>query len=164
MSRSLFDPARDPFADASAAMERAQREKKNVLFELGGDWCIWCQRLESFIHDHPELEQIRARCYITVKVYLSQSDETNFAFIRKLPPFDGVPHLYVYNARGQLLHSQDTAELEEGESYNYERVKDFLTRWSDARLTPYDALSTEELRRRFGRRLHSPDDGPISAA
>lgn len=165
MSKPLFDPGRDPFVDIAVAMERARREQKNVLIHIGGDWCVWCQRLETFICEHPELAELREQRFVTIKVYLSATEDTNEAFFHQLPPFDGVPHLLIYNARGQMLCSQDTEVFEEDQSYNYERVKQFLSRWSNPRLTPYDALSTEELRRRFGRRLHAADDsGPILSA
>lgn len=165
MADPLFDPARNPFADAALAMERARREQKNVLFNIGGDWCIWCHRLEAFIRDHPELAQLRDQHFVTVKVYLSDQDTVNEEFLSQLPPFDGVPHLFVYNSKGQLLCSQPTDELELDESYHYDRVKAFLTRWANPRLTPYDQLSTEELRQRFGRRLGAAEgDGPVITA
>lgn len=165
MADSLFDPDRDPFDDAVVALEQARREQKNVLFDIGGDWCIWCHRLERFINDHAELAQLRERHFVTVKVYLGEQDDSNEEFLEQLPPFDGVPHLFVYNSKGQLLCSQPTEELEEGESYNFERIKNFLIEWSNSRLTPFDLMTTEELRQRFGRRWTGPvGDGPVLTA
>ena len=158
MTTPLFDPKRNPFDDLQNAFRRARQEKKNVLLDLGGDWCVWCHRLEAFIRDHAELRELRDRYYVTVKVYVGSEDETNVEFLNRLPDFDGVPHLLVYNRQGQLLCSQDTQPLEEGESYHYERVKSFLARWSEPRLTPYDALPTAELKRLFEHEMFDFDD------
>lgn len=161
MASPLFDPDRDVFADVQDAIDRAQREGKNLMITLGGDWCIWCYRLEAFIQDHPELRDLRDSRYVSVNVYVGEGGE-NADFVEQLPPFSGVPHIFVYNSRGELLCSQDTEVFEEGESYSFDRVRDFLRRWSDPRLTPWDHLSTDELRQRFGRRISGHDDSGVT--
>jgi hypothetical protein len=164
MSRPLFDPARDPFADMRAAFEQANREHKNILVDVGGDWCIWCHRLEQFILDHPPLRALRDEHYITVKVYIGE-DDTNVDFLQRLPPFESVPHLFVYNSQGYLLCSQPTDPFEVGESYSYEQVETFLKRWADPALTPWDGLSDDELRTRFVEQVvHQNTSGPNTAA
>lgn len=161
----LFEPSSDPFDTVHAALEQAQQQKKNVLIELGGDWCVWCHRLEEYICSHAELLELRQARYITVKVYVGGEANEAADFLELLPPFESVPHLLVYNRRGQLLCSQATDPLEEGDSYNYERVKTFLETWADARLSPYDALPTDELQRRFVRGvLGSDTKGPTLSA
>ncbi|GAB4109913.1 MAG: hypothetical protein Fur005_08430 [Roseiflexaceae bacterium] len=164
MATPLFDPERNPFEDVSAALEQARRERKNVLIDLGGDWCIWCHRLEAFIAEHPELAELRDKHYVTVRIFISDSDGTNMDFLEQLPPFTGVPHLYVYNARGSLLCSQATEPFEVGESYDLEKIRAFLQEWSDWRRSPYDALSTAELKQRFEQYLRSNDDRPTLSA
>ena len=146
---SLFDPERDPFIDVQIALEQARREKKNVLLHLGGDWCILCKRLEAFINEHPELRMLRDSHYIVVKVYIGKDDPANEEFIQHLPPFNGVPHLYVYNNHGQLLCSQETESFEVGESYIRSKLQNFLQEWADWRLTPFHSMPSDELERRF---------------
>lgn len=163
MTPPLFDPACDAFADVQEAIDRAQREGKNLLITLGGDWCVWCHRLESFVRDHPELLALRESRYVAVNVYVGEDGE-NAEFVEQLPPFSGVPHLFVYTSRGELLCSQDTELFEDGESYNYDRVRGFLRRWSDPGLTPWDHLSTDELRQRFGRRIAGADESGLTPA
>jgi hypothetical protein len=164
MSAPLFDPARDPFADVQEAIDRASREDKNLLIHVGGDWCVWCNRLESFIRDHPDLSDLRESRYVTIKVYAGD-EAANTEFLDQLPPFSGVPHLFVYNRRGELLCSQDTEVFERGDTYDYAQVRAFLLRWSDPRLTPWDNLSTDELRLRFARQVFgSPGSGTTLAA
>lgn len=129
MSGLLFDPTQDPFTAYLNALARAHLENKNVLLELGGDWCSWCHRLEKFIQESLELNRLRRQHYITVKVYVSSEYADPSGFLRQVPPFDGVPHFFVYAPNGDLLCSQPTDPLEEDNSYNHARVLAFLQRW-----------------------------------
>lgn len=126
----LFNPTRDAFEDLQIARERAIRERKNILVEVGADWCVWCHRLESFIRSHPELQLLRARFFSHVRVCMG-SYEAPAEICSHLPPFEGIPHYFVFSTEGKLLHSQDTSSLEEGESYNYRKVWEFLSMWGD---------------------------------
>ena len=164
MTALLFDPQRNPFDDMRDALEQARRERKNVLIDIGGDWCIWCQRLEAFIESHPTLAVLRAQHYITIRVYVSDKDDTNEHFLSHLPPIDGVPHFIVYNARGLLLCSQGTLAFEEGETYSYERVHAFLLEWSDWHRSPYDKLTTDELKQHFQEFMRPDDNSPALSA
>jgi hypothetical protein len=40
------------------------------------------------------------------------------------------PHLFVLDQDGMLLHSQDTSVLEEGPSYNLDKMTGFLKKWA----------------------------------
>ncbi len=164
MSTPLFDPERNPFDDIREAIALAHKEHKNVLLDIGGDWCIWCRRLEDFIESHPELAKLRASHYVAIKVYVDEKNDTNQAFMSQLPPINGVPHLFVYSGRGLLLCSQPTNPFEEGDSYNYERIHAFLTEWSDWRRSPYDAMTTDELRQRFNRHMRPYGNNPALSA
>lgn len=162
MAKPLFDPKRNPFEDMRDALAQAKRERKNVLVNIGGDWCVWCHRLEAFISEHPELRELRDRHFVVVKVFIgTDKDETNRTFVSRLPQLAGVPHLFVYNGASYLLCSQATAALEEGETYNYEKVRAFLQEWSDWRKTPFDSMPTPELKQRF-EKLIRPDDGSVT--
>ena len=130
MPSLLFDPTRDPFDAYLYALARAHLENKNVLLELGGDWCSWCHRLEKFIQESAELSGLRRQHYVTVKVYVSSEYADPSGFLQQIPPFDGVPHFFVYAPNGDLLCSQPTESLEEGSSYNHTRVRVFLERWT----------------------------------
>ena len=51
-----FDPARDPFKDLKEVIVDAQSTGKRILLDVGGEWCIWCHRLDGFLDAHPELK------------------------------------------------------------------------------------------------------------
>lgn len=126
---SSYDPTRDPGKDLQTAMEVAQESGKNILIEVGGDWCIWCHRLDNFFVNNPELANIREDHFILVKVNFSE-DNQNEAFLSDFPPVAGYPHIFILDSNGSLLHSQDTADLESGESYDLDKFMAFLEKWS----------------------------------
>lgn len=148
----LYDPTLDSYEIAQAALEQARREYKVILVDVGGDWCIWCIELNNFIESHPDLKKLIDEYYVRVRVYLSQSfsaQGTNLKFLQSLPHIHGVPHFLVYNNEGTFLHSQRTLEFEEGNSYNYERLKAFFEQWADAKMPPEltDSKKTTKVRR-----------------
>ena len=53
----------------------------------------------------------------------------NSAFLANYPKVPAYPHFFVLETDGTLLHSQGTAELEEGKSYNEQVFIAFLESW-----------------------------------
>jgi thioredoxin-related protein len=126
----FYDPTRDPAEDLRQAIPIAQREHKNIMLELGGDWCIWCKYMDNFYATHPDILQARAGNYVLVKVNVSQEND-NAAFLSQYPEAAGYPHIYILDSSGNFLHSQDTADLEDGQiSYVPEVFMAFLNEWS----------------------------------
>ncbi len=125
-----YDPARNPEEDLKQAIPIAQKEKKRILLELGGNWCIWCKHMDDFYADHPDLLQFRAEHYVLVKVNVSQ-ENMNEGFLAQFPAAAGYPHIYILDGDGTFLHSQNTAELEDGaDSYVLQVFMDFLRKWA----------------------------------
>jgi thiol:disulfide interchange protein len=134
-----FDPARDAAKDIHAAVAEAGASGRRVLLDVGGEWCIWCRRLDTLFVTHPALEEFRKANYVTVKVNWSKENK-NEAVLSKYPPIKGYPHLFVLEKDGTVLHSQDTGELEipkkeeaqKGKGHDPEKVMAFLRRWAPA--------------------------------
>jgi thioredoxin-related protein len=124
-----YNPERDPSKDIQTAKKIAQGSGKNILIEVGGNWCIWCRRMENFFESNPELLNIRENHFILLKVNYSEENK-NEAFLSNFPPIAGYPHIFILNSNGSLLHSQNTSELESDKSYNLEKFIAFLERWS----------------------------------
>ncbi len=123
-----YDPARDPQADFAAAAKDAAEQDKLVLMILGGDWCSWCHRLDKFITSRPELDKRLHEQFVVMKVNFSEDNE-NEAFIGSLPEFTGYPHFFIASADKQIIGSQNTGLLEEGEGYSLEAIEAFISEW-----------------------------------
>ncbi len=123
-------PARNPADDLQQAIVLAQKENKRIMLELGGDWCIWCKYMDDFYATHADILKARAENYVLVKVNVSD-ENMNENFLSQFPEVGGYPHIYILESDGTFLHSQDTAELEDGNiSYVPEVFMAFLQEWA----------------------------------
>jgi len=126
---NVYDPSRNPANDLAQALPVAQAENKRIMLELGGDWCIWCKYMDEFYASHPDILQYRADHYVLIKVNVSE-DNMNEGFLSQYPDVDGYPHIFILENTGKFLHSQDTADLEDGDkSYVPEVFTAFLEKW-----------------------------------
>jgi thiol:disulfide interchange protein len=126
----VYDPTRNPANDLAQAVPVAQTENKRIMLELGGDWCIWCKYMDEFYASHPDILQYRIDHYVLIKVNVS-GDNKNEGFLSQYPTVDGYPHIFILENTGKFLHSQDTAELEDGNiSYVPEVFMSFLEKWA----------------------------------
>jgi thiol:disulfide interchange protein len=126
---TAYDPKRNAAKDLADAIAEAQRTKKNVLVEVGGDWCKWCHILDDFFTANEELLALREKNFVTVKVNFSQ-ENPNKAVLSHYPEISGYPHLFFLDSKGTLLLSQDTGVLENGRSYSLEKLTTVLTNWA----------------------------------
>jgi thiol:disulfide interchange protein len=127
-----FDPERNSAEDLAAAIEEAKRSQRNVLIEIGGEWCLWCRVMDAFYSKNPDLLALRDRNYVLLKVDMSDG-HPNSEFLSHFPQIDGVPHIFIVDSKGKLIRSEDTSELEEGDTYNLERFRKFLEKYAPKR-------------------------------
>jgi hypothetical protein len=126
---SAYDPKRDPVKDFELAKAAAATAHKHILVEVGGDWCVWCKTMDRFFADHADLRAQRDAAYIVMKVNMSGLNE-NHVFLDRYPKIPGYPFLFVFDADGKLLKSEDTSPLENKvNNYDAKEVKDFLAAW-----------------------------------
>jgi len=124
-----FDPGRDAAKDIREAAAEAKRTGKRVLIDVGGDWCIWCRRLDSLFAEHQDLEALLRQNFVEVKLNWSKENK-NEKVLSEYPKIPGYPHLFVLDDNGKLLHSQDTGLLESGKHHDPAKVLAFLKEWS----------------------------------
>lgn len=138
----VYDEQRDPFKDASAALALAKETNRQVLIEIGGNWCGWCHKMDSFLAKNPEVYQALHSQYVLLKVNVSDSNE-NDDFMKSLPPVLGYPHMYVSTAQGKMILSKDTAELLDGNDYSISQWLSFLADWSvNSTMAPVQLTTT----------------------
>jgi thioredoxin-related protein len=128
-TREKFDPGKDPIKDVKAAVKIASKTNKNILLDVGGEWCPWCHRLDEFILADKEIDGYLHSNFVEVKVNYSKENE-NKKFLSTLPKVKGYPHLFVLDKKGKLIQSQDTGELEQEKSYSKEKLMAFLKKYS----------------------------------
>jgi len=124
----VYDDTSDPFVDAVAAVKLAKETDRNVLIEIGGNWCSWCHKMDAFLESNPEVYQALHSKYVLLKISVSDSNE-NEAFMKSLPPVLGYPHMYISTSAGKMLLSKDTAELIEEDDYSKTQWLLFLNKW-----------------------------------
>ena len=125
-----YDEHRDPYVDGRDALDLARATNRKVLIEVGGDWCSWCHVLDRFIRQHPDIESRLHQTFVVLKVNISDEND-NADFMSAFPPANGYPHMYVTDSKGNILHSQDTAEFRENKKYSRQRFMAFFDRWQN---------------------------------
>jgi len=124
-----YDPARNPEQDLQMTVKRAKTEHKRIVLQVGGEWCGWCKLMSKYFHQNEKVAAALAKDYLIMEVNFSDQNK-NREFLKKYPSIRGYPHLFVLDSDGKLLHSQNTAELEQGKGYNEQKVLEFLAKWS----------------------------------
>jgi len=127
----VYDEKSDPFQDANAAIKLAKETQRNVLIEIGGNWCGWCKKMDAFLAKNPEIYKKLHDEFVLLKVSVSDSNE-NEAFMKSLPPVLGYPHMYISTSSGKMILSKDTAELLNGEEYSKKNWLAFLNKWQSS--------------------------------
>lgn len=124
-----FDPARNAALDVQQAALEAQHSNRRILLDVGGNWCIWCRKLDTFFEENKDVKQFMDDHFVVVKINYSKENK-NEAFLSQFPKIPGYPHFFVLNPEGKLLHSQDTGQLEEGKGHDHDKVLSFLKEWA----------------------------------
>ena len=133
----LYNPNADAKAEIKAAVEKASAENKQVLLQIGGNWCPWCIKLNKFFTTNPKADSILQKSYIVVHVNYSK-ENMNLPLLKELdfPQRFGFPVLVILDRTGKRIHTQDTGLLESGDGYDANKVTGFLANWTVEALDP----------------------------
>ncbi len=124
-----FDSKRDAGADVQAAIAEARLTGKRILLYIGGNWCAYCGQMGELLHNNPDLFQLRETSFITVYVYYGP-ENYNKAALSNYGKVLGVPHLFVLDSDGTLLHSQHLLDLRANGGYSPAKMKEFFKQWA----------------------------------
>ena len=126
-----YDPHADAFEQLDSAVAAAKAEHKLVLLISGGDWCIWCHYLAEFLERETALDAALHDVFVVQKVYVGDENK-NKEFFARLPTAAGAPHFWVLSQGGELLASQNTLPLEDGDkSYDVRKFTAFVGEWRE---------------------------------
>src|ERR1700694_2224162 len=73
-STKLYDPAANVQKDVSAAIAKAKKDKKHVLLIVGGNWCVWCYRFNSFVLMDSSLKHLQENNFIVYHLNYSKEN------------------------------------------------------------------------------------------
>ncbi|MFC2117936.1 thioredoxin family protein [Bacteroidota bacterium] len=133
----LYYPEADAKADIMEAVKSAKEEGKNVFLQIGGNWCGWCIKFHGFCKDDEEISDFIKENYEVVKVnYGSENMNLDIMEDLEFPQRFGFPVFVILDGDGHRLHTQNSAYLEEGSSYNKKKVLEFYKHWSPKALNP----------------------------
>ena len=124
-----YDPRANASEQLDAAVAKAAADDKLMLLISGGDWCIWCHYLAEFLDREQALDAALHDVFVVQKVYVGE-ENMNKEFFARLPKAAGAPHFWVLSAQGDVLASQDTLPLEDGnKSYDPAKFAAFIEQW-----------------------------------
>lgn len=138
----IYDPTANAEMQVNQAVAKASKEGKHVMLQIGGNWCIWCLRLNAFEHADPKIDSLIKADYVLVHLNYSQENK-NLEILKKLeyPQRFGFPVLVILDTKGRRLHTQDSGFLEAVKNtdniyYDKLKVLEFLSKWCPAALKP----------------------------
>jgi len=131
--KKVYNEKIDPIAQIDSAILVAKQSQQHVLCQVGGNWCPWCLKFADFVTKDEAISKVLRDNYVYIHVnYTSLKDEKSRQVAERLqnPGRFGFPVLVILDSKGKILHTQDSAMLEEGEGYNQKVVLRFLTNWT----------------------------------
>lgn len=133
----LYHPEADAKKEIADAVTKAKKEGKNVMLQIGGNWCVWCLRFNKLITETPELNQLMNDNYVVVHVNYSPENK-NEAVLATLgyPQRFGFPVFVILNSEGKRIHTQNSAYLEDGAGHSPKIVAEFLKGWTPKAIDP----------------------------
>ena len=137
-AEDIYDVSADAMVDIFKAASIAKESNKHVFVKVGGNWCSWCKLYDKFSNSDKDISAIMKNEYVIVLANWSPENRNLEAmdYLRGPQRF-GFPVFIILDGNGNIIHTQDTALLEEGRGYNKNHVLRFLNVWT------YDAVNTK---------------------
>jgi len=143
----IYDPMANAEMQINEALKKATIEGKHVILQIGGNWCIWCVRLNAFEHADKKIDSLLKAEFVLVHINYSPENR-NAEVLKKLeyPQRFGFPVLVILDEQGRRLHTQDSGMLEASKTkqnifYDHQKVFGFLYNWRPAALMSENYLN-----------------------
>ena len=134
--KKVYDESINPMEQIDNAVAHASEQGKFVICQVGGNWCPWCLRFADFITKDKEIATVVDDNFVYIHVNYNPHNSTDEArdkaMLKRLgnPGRFGYPVFVVLDAKGNVIHIQDSSFLEEGKGYNKEKVLRFFNAWT----------------------------------
>ena len=113
----VYDENADAKKQIADALASAKKNNRRVLLEWGGNWCVWCLRLNEVMASDKAISRMLATNYELVHVDAGKPDGKNVDLAHSYgatPDKDGYPFLTILDADGKPLLNQESGALELG--------------------------------------------------
>ena len=130
----LYNPEANATVEIKQKLKQAKKENKYVLIQAGGNWCGWCIEFNRFSHADAKIDSVINSAFVVYHLNYSKENMNAEVFKKyNFPQRFGFPVFIILNAKGKVIHIQDSGLLEDGKkSYDAKKVKNFLMLWSPA--------------------------------
>lgn len=133
--KSLYNPAADAKQDIASIIAQTTENKKHVLIQIGGDWCSWCLKLDAFIQNNDSINAYMNANFVTYHLNYSRENKNEELLAQyRFPQRFGFPVWVILDHTGNILHTQNSAYMEAGKSYNPSVVMEVLKHWAPGAL------------------------------
>lgn len=133
----IYNPYANAESDINDALKKAKAENKHLLIQAGGNWCSWCIEFNRFVHFNGQIDSLLDKCFVIYHLNYSKENLNKPVFARYgYPQRFGFPVFIILDAAGNRLHTQNSDYLEQGRSYNKQKVLEFLMQWTPQALNP----------------------------
>lgn len=131
----MYFPQMDAVKQTNDATVKAKAEGKHVLLMIGGNWCRWCKMFDRMLLNNPSVDSALKANYIFEHINFSKENRNlDLMTLLDFPQRFGFPVFVVIDSKGERIHTQNSAYLEEGEGYNVKKVIEFFEQWGPAAL------------------------------
>jgi thioredoxin-related protein len=133
----LYKPEADAEKDISEAVQSAKAAGKNVLIQVGGNWCIWCARFNDFTTTDKQIDSLVQSDFIVYHLNYSKENK-NLGILAKYgyPQRFGFPVFLILDGNGNRIHTQNSGYLEENKTYSRDKVIGFFMDWRPKAFDP----------------------------
>ena len=133
--KKVYDETADPMEQISKAVKDVSKDGRFVICQVGGNWCRWCLMFAEFITTDEDIKALIDKNFEYIHVNYDPrkpKDETAIKMLERLgnPERFGFPVLVVLDSKGNVIHTQDSSFLEEGNGYNKDKVMRFFSNWT----------------------------------
>lgn len=126
-----YDEQADATKAVAAARAKARAQRKLLLIDMGGNWCLDCRILAGTM-DLPRLKPFLDKHYVEVTVDIGRFDK-NLAIAQHygIAKLAGVPAVLVVDPRTDRVVNKGRAEaLADARSMNPQALADWLAQWT----------------------------------
>ena len=137
--KKVYNEDINPIEQIDQALVKARSEGKFVICQVGGNWCPWCLRFADFITSDTAISNVIDESFVYIHVNYNPRKsvgEEKIQLAKQMlnrlnnPARFGFPVFVVLDEEGRVIHIQDSSFLEEGQSYNQEKVLRFFKNWT----------------------------------